>query len=387
MADFTSSLYLGFEHATRQLAEWERLTTGKPAALMSPPGAAEIESKLAGLTGCERVLLGPSTLHLFWDLFGMLGAWDVNLFLDAGAYPIARWGVERAAARGRPVRVFSRHDARALKAAVAASGGRPPVVVADGFCPGCGTPAPLREYLECVERRGGLVVLDDTQALGIFGRSPGVWAPYGSGGGGSLRLAGIGCWAPVVLVSSLAKAFGAPLAMLGGGARLVGQFERDSATRVHCSPPSAPAIGAAAHALDVNRRWGDRRRWRLAERVSRLRRGSARFGLSDSRGLFPVQPLRLPAGVAAANVYRRLLDRGVRTVLHRGSEGEAHISLVVTARHRFSEIDYAVECLAEAVADRPLVAWKGAKGNGEPIAAFGKWDAARIGKSGRGGVW
>ena len=51
---------------------WDRLTLGKPAALESPPGAREVEGELAALTGCERAVLAPSTLHLFWDLFGIL---------------------------------------------------------------------------------------------------------------------------------------------------------------------------------------------------------------------------------------------------------------------------------------------------------------------------
>jgi 8-amino-7-oxononanoate synthase len=184
----------------------------------------------------------------------------------------------------------------------------------------------------------------------------------------------------------MAKAFGAPLALLGGGARLVGQFERDSATRMHCSPPSAAAIGAAAHALDSNGRWGDFWRWRLAQRVSSLRRGLACFGLLGARGLFPVQPLHLPANVSAAKVHRRLIDCGVRTVLHRGNPGDARISLVITACHRFSEIDHAVECLAEAVDREPQAARKGAKGNGKPIAAFRKSDPGRLWEFGGDGV-
>ena len=40
----------------------------------------------------------------------------------------------------------------------------------DGFCPGCGRAAPLREYLESARAQRGLLVLDDTQAIGVLGR-------------------------------------------------------------------------------------------------------------------------------------------------------------------------------------------------------------------------
>jgi 8-amino-7-oxononanoate synthase len=350
VTDFTSALYLGIEHGSRQLAGWERLTLGKPAALESPPGAAEVERELAALVGCERALLAPSTLHLFWDLLAILSGLNVHLFVDDGLYPIARWGVERAAARGTPVTTFRRHDARALGRRIATAGARLPIVVADGFCVTCGTPAPLRQYLDCVAPRDGLVVIDDTQALGIMGCSPGPRAPYGSGGGGSLAAAGFRD-RRVVVVSSLAKAFGAPVAMLAGPSALIEDFDSRSLTRVHCSPPSAAAIAAAANALAINRREGDELRRTLAARVARFRRGVGE--LAVSAGLFPVQHLRLPRRTGARTLYEQLWDRGVQTVLTRGGLGSGtRIAFVFTARHTESEIDHALACLSHLTGRR-----------------------------------
>jgi 8-amino-7-oxononanoate synthase len=383
VTDFTSALYLGVEHATWQLAEWERLTLGKPAALTSPPGAVAVEEEVAALMGCERALLAPSTLHLFWDLLALLAGRGANLFVDGGSYPIARWGVERAAALGTPVKVFRRHDVKALRVALAATEDKPPIVVADGFCPACGTPAPLLDYLQCVAERDGLVVIDDTQALGVFGHSPGPYAPYGCGGGGSLRLAGIRD-RRVVVASSLAKAFGAPVAMLAGADELVSEFESKSATRVHCSPPSAAAIAAAAHALAINRRAGEHLRHRLAQLVARFRQGLWELNLIASSSLFPVQPLRLPAGVDVRAIHEGLLKRGVEAVLHRRSDGrEALISFVLTARHSFSEIDHAVACLTDVVGREPRSRWKGAKGNGESIRGSNEALPSLFGTPGR----
>src|ERR1700685_1492684 len=103
MLDFTSALYLGFEHASRSLPGWPRLTLGKPAALEEVPGTLQAQRELAAMTGCEQVLLGSSTLHLFCDLFGMLAAPNVAIWIDEATYPIARWGTDRAAALGVPV--------------------------------------------------------------------------------------------------------------------------------------------------------------------------------------------------------------------------------------------------------------------------------------------
>ena len=115
LLDFTSALYLGMRHASRSLEPWEQLTTGVPSALAAAPGTELVARSLAALQGCERATLAPSTLHLFWDLFAVLADNPIAIYIDAGAYPIARWGIERAASRGVPVRSFRHHDADALR--------------------------------------------------------------------------------------------------------------------------------------------------------------------------------------------------------------------------------------------------------------------------------
>jgi len=345
--DFTSALYLGLDHASRCLPEWDRLTLGKPAALEAPPGTSSMEGKLATLMGCERALLATSTLHLFWDLFALLAKAKVNIFLDAGSYPIVRWGVERAACSGTLVKTFRQHDTNDLKKALATADGKPPVVVADGYCPGCGRLAPITEYLAQATARDGFVVVDDSQALGIFGK-PARWAPYGTGGGGSMQRASLNS-DRLIVGSSLAKAFGVPVAVLAGSAALVDEYERQSATRVHCSPPSSAVIAALDRALAINRWHGDALRMKLALRVSRFRRGLRRLGVVATPSLFPVQPITLPKHVDAQKVHAELRERGVDAVLHRGERGKnAQISFVVTARHGRSDIDRALANLADA---------------------------------------
>lgn len=352
MLDFTSALYLGLRHASGDLRPWDQLTTGKPVALAPPPGADTVADRLAQLIGCERATLGPSTLHLFWDLFGLLSRERVAIYVDAGTYPIARWGVERALARGALVRGFPHHDVTALQQALARdeASGRRPIVVTDGFCPVCGRHAPIAAYLESIRAYGGTLIIDDTQALGIFGYSAGVNAPYGSGGGGSLRWCNV-AGPDVIVVSSLAKGLGAPMAVLAGSRAVIDRFEEHSETRVHCSPPSAAAIHAAEHALNVNDQHGDPLRLRLALNVRRFRQRLTQAGLSASGGLFPVQTLKLTPHRVTIELHRRLREHGIATVLHRDRNGSGpRLSFIVTARHCRSEIDRAVTALAIALA-------------------------------------
>src|SRR3954464_13150809 len=115
MLDFTSSLYLGFQHPSASLPRWEALTLGRPAALQAPPGAAEVSAQLAELQGCEASTLLPSTLHLFFDLFGVLCGRDTTIYIEASTYAIASWGVQRGVPAGTPVQTFPFGDAAELE--------------------------------------------------------------------------------------------------------------------------------------------------------------------------------------------------------------------------------------------------------------------------------
>lgn len=354
MLDFTSALYLGLRHPSGSLRPWAQLTTGMPAALAIPASQERVADALAELQGCERAILGPSTLHLFWDLFGLLGEQEVAIYLDAGAYPIARWGVERAAARGIPVQRFPHHDAKALwrRLKQDAPGSLRPLVVADGFCPGCGKPAPITAYLKSAQAYGGYLILDDTQALGILGHSPSSRVPYGWGGGGSLRWYNVD-GPDVLMVSSLAKGFGVPVAALAGSEAMVRWFEDKSETRTHCSPPSIAVIHAAEHALTVNEEHGDALRLRLAQLVRHFRKRLTQIGWSTPGGLFPVQTLVPILSLDTRKLHTQLLRGGIRTVLHHGRNGcSARISFLITARHSQGDIDHALEAMAHFMEDR-----------------------------------
>jgi 8-amino-7-oxononanoate synthase len=347
--DFTSALYLGLQHPSAALSPWRSLTTGRPTVLQEPRASLRIARALAVLTGLERVALARSTLHAFWDLFSAFAPDPGLILIDAGAYPIARWAAERAGARGVPVLSFPHYSPDGLKDVVrhAPRGRGRPWVVCDGFCTGCGRKAPLSEYLALVRAVGGRLVVDDTQALGVLGPGASAQAPYGRGGSGSLAAHGIR-GRELLVVASLAKGFGAPLAMFGATSAAVDRFEAASELRVHASPPTFADLRAAERALSINRDSGELLRSRLAQSVSRLRRGLAAAGFALGRSLFPVQRVVDPH-VEARLLHRALEQRGVRTVMRRAVCAQGpEVALVVTASHTRLQIDEAVRAAASA---------------------------------------
>jgi 8-amino-7-oxononanoate synthase len=351
MTGFDSALYLGLAHGSAELRPWRRLTAGAPAALMPPAGSRAVARRLAVLLGTEAATLGVSTLHLFWDLGGQLRRRPVRILADEHLYPVGRWGIERAVAAGVSATAFRHQDAESLRRRLEARASRriSPLVITDGLCPDCGRVPPLDRYLELVEGHGGWLLVDDSQALGLLGRNPEPDRPYGTGGGGSPAFRGISS-PRILLLSSLAKSFGAPLAVLAGTAAAIRSFDQESETLIYSSPPSVASIRAAEAALSINHERGDRLRARLAERVVRFRTGLQKLGLIAGGGLSPVQNLKVPAGVDPLGLYRQLAASGVRTVLRQGRcRPGPLITFLLRADHTAQEVDQALAMLARLV--------------------------------------
>lgn len=324
--DLTRALYLGLEHGSSSLRPWARLTTGRPAALEATH-RAPLEQRLARLLELERALFSPSTLHVVTDLYAALAARVRRIHVDACAYPVTWWGLERARLRGvtiTPYRSLSELGARVAR------GTGPLAIVTDAMCLCCRRTKPLDHLARLAQRSDGILIVDDSQGVGVLGANPTHARPYGHGGGGTLAW----CAAPrssVLLLGSLAKAFGAPLAFLAGNEELVGWFARESGTRVHASPCSKASLAALEHALDVNAERGDALRARLLERVLAFREAVVEAGGRLARGLFPVQATPAVGAPVALRLERELRGRGVLAVVTRAGRGQARVGCVLTA--------------------------------------------------------
>lgn len=351
MLDFTSALYLGMQHQADSMHPWQQLTTGKPAALYSPSRQRCVETVLTNLVGTEQAVLGQSTFHLFWDLFGMLAANNIAIYLDRAAYPIACWGAERAAARGVPVEYFAHHNLQTLKRQLQESANEQltPVIVIDGYCPGCARFAPISKLIAMIRPYSGLLVIDDTQALGIFGENRHRQSPYGMTGGGSLNCSAIQSQ-NIVLISSLAKGFGVPVAMLAGSHQMIDFFKSHSQTRVHMSPPSCAIVHATEHALRVNQKHGKMLRNRLVKLIYLFRQLLDQAGIQLTNSLFPLQTLSGLPNKIIFKLFHQLKSMGIQALIHQlRCQQQAALSFVITANHQAAQIRYTASALSDLV--------------------------------------
>jgi 8-amino-7-oxononanoate synthase len=332
--DLTSGLFLGLPHrgpAGRPAPL--PLTTGVPAGLAEAPTARRVAAAVASWQGAEAGLVTRSALHALVDVLTSLPGHGDLVAVDRAAYPLSRWAAQLAVTTGAQVIGYD-HFRPALLARLPV--GRRVFAVTDGWCPGCGRAAPIAALREIVAPSGGAVVVDDTLALGVLGRrSAAVRGPaarvWGDGSGVPAR-AGVPP-AGVVQVSSLAKALGAPLAVIAADAGVVARLVSSGGTRDHCSPPSSADLTAASDALGAV---ADGRaaaaRERLWRNVSAARSALVDAGVPPTGAPFPVVTVPLPSVAAARAWVAGLTSHGVRAVhtLRRCAPGH-DVSLLMRA--------------------------------------------------------
>ncbi len=348
--DFSNVCYLGLRHTQNELRSWEALSSPPSFLNEDNPLSNAIAQQLALLQGCEAGLFAASTLHLFWDLFDAMSSSDeIAIYYDDEVYPIARWGIERAVAKGVPSYSFSQgsHEGFASLLSENARHKKRPIVVLDGVSSVTRIPMPLPYYLQAIEPYGGIVVVDDTQAIGLLGHSSNLCFPFGLRGGGSIRWHGFDP-SNIVLVSSLAKGFGVPIAMLSGSARMINWFRMNSLTLEHCSSPCFPLLHAVENALDINESKGDELRTNLIANIRKFQTILHRAGFLEMAPLFPVQSI-VPPNVSDPEFFvNELQNRGVG-VLFQHSGKVFRIILSITAAHSAEQIDFAAHVLVETL--------------------------------------
>ncbi|MBB5191065.1 8-amino-7-oxononanoate synthase [Silvimonas terrae] len=360
MIDFSTALYLGLTHPARQLGCYPALTTGTPASLAAAPLARVLAAQAAGLQGCEAGMAAPSTLHLAIDVFDKLARTHA-LIADESIYPIMRWGLERVMGMGVPVAWFRHADLADLSRHVRQRwGGRPPAIITDATRRE-GAPVQLARYLKLARKHGGVVVVDHSQVLGVLGEQPSLLMPWGRGGGGALRHAGLGANEPILLLASWSKAFGAPLATLCGPLTLISDLAREGPTQSHCSSASEAALRAGLNALALNRQHGGRLRQNLWQALRRLQQGLRRLARSVlpdlrlSRQPHPMQHLCLATAARTQALHSGLRELGIRTALLRQRDGRYAVAVIVRADHPASEIDALLRAMATVASRLPAV--------------------------------
>lgn len=344
MLDFTSSLYLNIKHSSEELQSWSQLTTGVPAALYESVQNKNLANCIARMQGMEAGIIAPSTLHLYTDLYDLLSNKKITLFIDEKIYPVSKYGIEKLIINNIPVYCFKHGDANHLYKLVKdkLQNHTTPIVFTDGYCPQCGKALPLKDYSLIMQQYAGNIIVDDTQAFGIFGKRKDEFA-YGYDGSGILQWLNI-TDENIITITSLAKTFGVPAAAIAGNKNFIKEFKANSKTRESSSSVSNAHLNAIQNAMFINNQTGNIRRRKLLNNVKYLKHAMPSF-LKLTNVLFPVQSIMNLDSHSARNLFDILNERNVKTVLTQDHYNKPVLTFIIRSDHSKQDIQYLTDVI------------------------------------------
>lgn len=143
----------------------------------------------------------------------------------------------------------------------------------------------------------------------------------------------------IITVTSLAKALGVAIAVICGNEPFIEVFSKTSETNINSSPVSVAHVSAALNALFVNAAAGDKRRRKLWNNISSLKRLLSSSGIDLRGGIFPVQSISCPLS-RAIYLQEKLNGKGIKTVLVKGhNKPEPTLVFIIRCNHSEKEIE------------------------------------------------
>ena len=348
LINFASSDYLGLAHhpevkkaAIAAIEEWGIGVASPRMAAGTLPLHAELERELAAFLGTGDALVFPSGYHANTGLFESLLTDRDYLFCDELIRPSLADGVRLGRAR---VWSYRNQDMEHLEDRLRRSrAARFRVIVTDGVFPLSGLVANLRDIYGLAAKYNALVVVDDSQGIGIVGES----------GGGTHDLLGL-----VDRIDLVSGTFGAAL---GGGAggfvagrkEVVGWLRQKSRSYLSSTALPPASVAAAHKALELVRSEPQLRE-QLAMNVKLFRDALAEHGLWTAEGDHPAVAVLIRHAVAAQRLTDFLYRRGVFAIgfCHPVvPEGAARIRAQVTVRHTQKALSKAADAFAEGATE------------------------------------
>jgi glycine C-acetyltransferase len=346
LVNFASSDYLGLcTHAAVKraaIAAIERWGVGVASPRMATGTLSlhiELERALAQTLGTADALVYASGYHANTGLFESLLSDRDYLFCDELVRPSLADGIRLGRAR---VYSYRNQDLEHLEDRLRRSrAARFRVIVTDGVFPISGMTANLAEIYGLAAKYNALVVVDDSQGLGVLGDD----------GGGTHQALGL-----TDRIDLVSGSFGTVLGGGGGGfvagrAEVVAWLRQKSRSYLAATALSPVATATALEALRVVRAEPELRTT-LTMNVKLFRDGLAEHGLWTAEGEHPAVAVLIRHAVAAQRLTDFLFRRGIYTIgfCHPVvPEGQARIRAQVTARHGQKELSQAADAFAEGV--------------------------------------
>src|SRR5579859_2421562 len=298
----------------------------------------KLESKIASFLGVDDAILYSSCFDANGGIFETLLGEEDAVISDALNHASIIDGIRLS--KAQRYRYANRDMVELEQRLNEASGARFKLVVTDGVFSMDGYLAPLPEICALAEKYGALTMIDDSHAVGFIGpRGRGTHEHHGVMG----RID--------IISGTLGKALGGASGGYIAGRREIVDLLRQRSRPYLFSNSLAPSIAAAGiAALDLLES-ADELRTQLRDNTAFFRESLTRAGFDILPGDHPIVPLMIGDANAAVRMSQELLDLGVYAIAFAYPVvpmGKARIRFQVSAAHRRSDLDMAVEALMEA---------------------------------------
>ena len=306
--------------------------------LLDEHPARQLELKLANLLGKEDGLICQSGYSANLGLLQSIADAHTVIYMDSLAHTSLWEGARRAGATAHP---FRHNDPQHLDRMIERHG--PGIVVVDSVYSTTGAVCPLEEMVQISERRGCMIVVDESHSLGTHG-------PQGAG-----LCVALGLSERVhFITASLAKAFAGRAGFLTVPAAMRNYVLSTSYPNMFSSCLLPHEVAALDATLEVIRR-SDAERQRLHAITRRLRADLTELGYPIHQGT--EQIIALESGTEPATmVLRDLLEErdvfGAVFCAPATSRNRTMVRLTLSAALTDAELDH-VTSVAREIA--PLV--------------------------------
>jgi glycine C-acetyltransferase len=297
----------------------------------------QLEQRIAHFFGTEDAILYGSCWNANEGLFQTIALEQDAIISDELNHASIIDGVRLAKARKERYKNRDMNDLR--RALEATKDARNKVVVTDGVFSMEGSLAPLPEIVDLAKQFGAFLVVDDSHATGVIGKT-------GRGTGEELGVFGkIDAY-----TSTLGKALGGSHGGFTTGPKVLVEYLRQRSRPYLFSNTLPPAVvmGSMA-ALDLLEKDSSLVR-RLRENTMYFRTQLTSRNIRVREGIHPIVPILIGDTAKAIAMSGELLDRGVY-VSGFGypvvPQGQARLRCQISAAHTKEHLDRAIKAIVE----------------------------------------
>ena len=297
----------------------------------------ELERRMSGFLGAEDALLYSSCFDANGGVFEPLLDEGCALLADQLNHASIIDGARLCKARRL---IYAHADMADLEAKLReAADARMRLIVTDGVFSMDGDLARLPEICAAAERHRAMVMVDDSHATGVIGRTGRGTAEH------------FGLMGKVDIVSTtFGKALGGATGGCLAGRREIVELLRQRSRPYLFSNSLAPIVAATTiEVLDMLERSTDLRD-RLERSAARFRAEIAAAGFDIRPGISPIVPIMLYEEARAGEMARRLLEEGIYVISFSYPvvpKGLARIRVQISAAHTDEDVSRAVKAFTK----------------------------------------